>query len=234
MREVIVFPFASTFCAYGSSTMDVLHVYERSRHFTLLAPGRGPWLTDYAAFNETVEALQAAAVRDFSGEGFEPSRVVYELELDMKFGGQLNVKRVASPLLAVSSEDDMKALYQAFETEFSEAYSSLGLHPDAGVEIEAFVVKARLPQERPPAPARGADDGGGAGVPEPIERRPALFALEQGRVETPVYAMSALRAGHRIAAPALVESEDTTIVVAPGWGLVTDERGAMVLKREEG
>jgi N-methylhydantoinase A/oxoprolinase/acetone carboxylase beta subunit len=232
MREVIVFPFASTFCAYGSSTMDVLHVYERSRHFTLLAPGRGPWLTDYAAFNETVEALQAAAVRDFSGEGFEASRVVYELELDMKFGGQLNVKRVASPLLAVSSEDDMKALYQAFETEFSEAYSSLGLHPDAGVEIEAFVVKARLPQERPPAPARGADDGGGA--PEPIERRPALFTLEQGRVETPVYAMSALRAGHRISAPALVESEDTTIVVAPGWGLVTDERGAMVLKREEG
>ena len=39
MREVVVFPFSSTFCAYGSSTMDVLHVYERSRHFTLLAAG---------------------------------------------------------------------------------------------------------------------------------------------------------------------------------------------------
>jgi N-methylhydantoinase A/oxoprolinase/acetone carboxylase beta subunit len=231
MREVVVFPFASTFCAYGSSTMDVLHVYERSRHFTLLAPARGPWLDDYTGFNETVEALKAAAVRDFTGEGFDAAGVVYELELDMKFGGQLNVKRVASPLLALASEADVRALYTAFETEFSEAYSRLGLHPDAGVEIEAFVLKARLPQEHAPGPRTAGEAEGPA---EPIEFRPALFVLEQGRVDTPVYAMSALLAGHRIAAPALVESEDTTIVVAPGWGLETDERGAMVLKREEG
>ncbi len=232
MREIVVFPFASTFCAYGSSTMDVLHVYERSRHFTLLAPARGPWLTDYAGFNETVEALKAAAVRDFSGEGFDASRVTYELELDMKFGGQLNVKRVASPLLSVGSEEDMRALYQAFETEFSEAYSRLGLHPDAGVEIEAFVLKARLTREPPARPQ--APDGAPAGAPEPIEHRPALFALADGRVDTPVYAMSALRPRQRIEAPALIESEDTTVVLSPGWWLETDERGAMVLKRSEG
>jgi N-methylhydantoinase A/oxoprolinase/acetone carboxylase beta subunit len=231
MREVVVFPFSSTFCAYGSSTMDVLHVYERSRHFPLLAPGRGPWLRDYDGFNATVESLKAAAVRDFSGEGFDAALVRYELELDMKFGGQLNVKRVASPLLAVGSEEDMKALYAAFEKEFSEAYSSLGLHPDAGVEIEAFVLKARLPQEPAPRPRSESD---GAPAPEPIERRPALFALEDGRVDTPVYAMSALRSGHRISAPALVESDDTTIVVSAGWTLVTDAHGAMVLTRDEG
>jgi N-methylhydantoinase A/oxoprolinase/acetone carboxylase beta subunit len=196
----------------------------------VLAPARGPWLDDYAGFNETVEALKAAAVRDFTGEGFDAGGVVYELELDMKFGGQLNVKRVASPLLALASEADVRALYSAFETEFSEAYSSLGLHPDAGVEIEAFVLKARLPQEHAPGPRTAAQAEGAA---EPIEFRSALFGLDQGRVDTPVYAMSALRAGHRIAAPALVESEDTTIVVAPGWALETDERGAMVLKREE-
>jgi N-methylhydantoinase A/acetophenone carboxylase len=231
MREVVVFPFSSTFCAYGSSTMDVLHVYERSRHFTLLAPGRGAWLRDYDGFNATVEELRAAAVRDFSGEGFDAARVTYELELDMKFGGQLNVKRVASPLLAVSGEADMKALYSAFETEFSEAYSSLGLHPDAGVEIEAFVLKARLPQAPPPR-VRGEADGAGPGLAA-VEHRPALFTLEDGRVDTPVYAMADLRPGDRIAAPALVESEDTTIVVAPGWELETDEHRAMVLRRGE-
>jgi N-methylhydantoinase A len=46
--------------------------------------------------------------------------------------------------------------------------------------------------------------------------------------------MRTLRPGHRIAAPALVESEDTTIVVSPGWRLETDEHGAIVLKRSEG
>jgi N-methylhydantoinase A/oxoprolinase/acetone carboxylase beta subunit len=229
MDEVMVFPFSSTFCAYGSSTMDVLHVYERSRHFTLLAPDRGNWLTDYDGFNAVVAELRAGAVRDFAGEGFDPALVRYDLELDMKFGGQLNVKRVAAPMLEVSSEDDMRALYTAFETEFSQAYSSLGLHPEAGVEIEAFVLKARLAQHAPTRPL--LDAAATASTPEPFEVRSALFSLEHGRVDTAVYTMSALGTGHRIDGPALVESDDTTVVVAPGWTLQTDEYGAMFLKR---
>ena len=35
MSKIVVFPFSSAFCAYGSSTMDVVHVYERSRRFSL-------------------------------------------------------------------------------------------------------------------------------------------------------------------------------------------------------
>ena len=52
-------------------------------------------------------------------------------------------------------------------------------------------------------------------------------------MDTPVYAMADLRPGDRIAAPALVESEDTTIVIGPGWELETDEHRAMVLRRGE-
>ena len=88
----------------------------------------------------------------------------YTLELDMKFGGQLNVKRVASPLLQVAREEDMQAIYAAFEKEFSEAYSPLGLNPDAGVEIEAFVLKASLPQPHPERPTQAA------GTPRPGRR----------------------------------------------------------------
>jgi len=229
MGRVVVFPFSSTFCAYGSSTMDVLHVYERSRRFTLLQPGRGAWFADYNAFNTTVEGLKELAVRDFAGEGFEASNVVYELELDMKFGGQLNVKRVASPLLEVSSEEDMRALYAAFEKEFSEAYSALGLNPDAGVEIEAFVLRARLPH---PRPERARVEAGDADVSSARRgSRDALFDLERGRMDTPVYDMGLLRPGHRLEGPALVESEDTTVVVAPDWTLEVDSQGALMLTR---
>jgi N-methylhydantoinase A/acetophenone carboxylase len=234
MRRVVVFPFSSAFCAYGSSTMDVLHVYERSRHFTLLTPGQHAWLEDYAGFNDVVAQLKELAVRDFAGEGFDPDQVVYELEVEMKFGGQLNVKRVAAPLLEVGGEDDMKALYAAFEREFSEAYSPLGLNPDAGVEIEGFVLKARLPQpvdERPRAEQGGVDASAAQ-----TGTRAALFSIEDGRVETPVYDMPLLRAGNRIAGPALVESEDTTVVVGPDWDLEVDAQGALMLtlRGEEG
>lgn len=234
MRRVVVFPFSSAFCAYGSSTMDVLHVYERSRHFTLLTPGQRAWLSDYQGFNDVVEQLKDLAIRDFAGEGFDTADIVYELEVEMKFGGQLNVKRVAAPLLEVATEDDMKALYAAFEREFSEAYSPLGLNPDAGVEIEGFVLKARRPQAVDPRPQ--SEPAGQDPSAARTGMRMALFSVDDGRVETPVYDMASLQAGNRVEGPALIESEDTTVVVAPDWDVEVDTQGALLLtlRGEEG
>jgi N-methylhydantoinase A/oxoprolinase/acetone carboxylase beta subunit len=231
MSKVVVFPFSSAFCAYGSSTMDVVHVYERSRRYSLLTAVGGHWLADYDGFNSVVEGLRELARRDFAGEGFDPDRVRFTLELEMKFGGQLNVKRVASPLLEVGSEDDMRALYAAFEREFSEAYSPLGLNPEAGVEIEAFVLKASLPQpqtDRPFAKVRT----GGAG-PTPTGYRDALFAAQPGWVQTPVYEMERLAPGDQLLGPALIDSDDTTVVVAPGWSCAVDDRSGIVLSSDK-
>jgi N-methylhydantoinase A/acetophenone carboxylase len=231
MSKVVIFPFSSAFCAYGSSTMDVLHVYERSRRLTLLTPMTGRWSEDYMAFNEVVDSLRALARRDFAGEGFNPDQVSYALELDMKFGGQLNVKRVASPELTVGSLSDMKAIYAAFEREFSEAYSPLGLHPEAGVEIEAFILRATLPQpaaERPRMAPASADPSTALSG-----HRDALFSADDGPVDTPVYEMERLRPGHRLAGPALIDSDDTTVVVSPGWSCLVDERSGVVLSHDQ-
>ncbi|MGP0033455.1 MAG: hydantoinase/oxoprolinase family protein [Solirubrobacteraceae bacterium] len=231
MSKVVVFPFSSAFCAYGSSTMDVVHVYERSRRFPLLTAVGGHWLKDYDGFNSVVEGLHELAYRDFAGEGFDPDQVRFALELDMKFGGQLNVKRVASPLERVGSESDMRALYAAFEREFSEAYSPLGLNPDAGVEIEAFVLKASLPQRHTDRPLAAPRNGGAA--PTPTGHRDALFAAEPGWVQTPLYEMERLAPGDQLSGPALIDSDDTTVVVAPGWSCAVDERSGIVLSQDE-
>ncbi len=227
MSRVVIFPFSSTFCAYGSSTMDVLHVYERSRRLPLLTPITGHWFEDYEAFNEVAESLAELARRDFAGEGFDPDQISFALELDMKFGGQLNVKRVASPFRRVGSTYDMKQIYASFEREFSEAYSPLGLHPEAGVEIEAFILKATLPQpsrERPRVPVDDTDASGAL-----TGHRAALFTTDAVALETPVYEMSRLRTGHRFDGPALIDSDDTTVVVAPGWSCEVDDRSGIVL-----
>ncbi|MFZ0376544.1 MAG: hydantoinase/oxoprolinase family protein [Solirubrobacteraceae bacterium] len=231
MSKVVVFPFSSAFCAYGSSTMDVVHVYERSRRFPLLTAVGGYWLEDYDGFNSVVEGLRELAYRDFAGEGFDPDQVRFALELDMKFGGQLNVKRVASPVERVGSESDMRALYAAFEREFSEAYSPLGLNPDAGVEIEAFVLKASLPQRHTDRPLAAPRNGGAA--PTPTGYRDALFAAEPGWVQTPLYEMERLAPGEQLPGPALIDSDDTTVVVAPGWSCAVDERSGIVLSQDE-
>jgi N-methylhydantoinase A/oxoprolinase/acetone carboxylase beta subunit len=229
MSTIVIFPFASVFCAYGSSTMDVLHVYERSQHFTLLDGTSGEWFTDFGAFNALVAQLSEQARRDFAGEGFDVKKVEFQLEVDMKFGGQLNVKRVAAPSLTLASQNDTKALYKAFETEYSEAYSPLGLNPDAGVEIDALVLKARLPRPPQVIPAVPRPEG----LAEPTGTRDAVWQIEAGPVATPVYDAAAIAPGTRIAGPALVESETTTVVVAPRWTLAADDNGAFIITLDE-
>jgi N-methylhydantoinase A/acetophenone carboxylase len=220
MDRIVVFPFAPTFCAFGSSTMDVVHVYERSRHLHLLHPATARYLDDYEAFNETVEALQNVARRDFSGEGYELSDVTYEVELDMKFGGQLNVKRVSSPVLRLASEADVISVREAFEQEYSAAYSPLGLNPEAGIEIHNFVVRGRVAQAKPELerhPFVGEDPTGAH-----VATRPAHWE-GIGTVPTRVFDHVLIQCGNVIDGPAIIEAEDTTIVIEPGWRYTLDE-----------
>jgi N-methylhydantoinase A/acetophenone carboxylase len=220
MERIVVFPFAPTFCAFGSSTMDVVHVYERSRHLHLLHPSTGAYLDDYDVFNNAVRALEEVAARDFAGEGYELREVSYELELDMKFGGQLNVKRVSSPLLRIGSIDDVLAVRAAFEREYSEAYSPLGLNPEAGIEIHNFVVRGRVPQAKPDLARHefvGEDPS-----PACVGTRTAYWD-GLGFLETPIYNQDLVRCGNVIAGPAVIEAEDTTVVIEPDWRYTLDE-----------
>ena len=220
MDKVIVFAFAPTFCAFGSSTMDIVHMYEQSRHFHLLHPATQEYFTDYESFNEVVEALEGMAQRDFSGEGYAPEMVEYELELDMKFGGQLNVKRMASPVLRLANEQDVIAIREAFEREYSEAYSPMGLNPEAGVEIHNFVLRGRVPQDKPEPtrhPPRGEDPSAA------VTGKRTAYWDERGAIETPVYRQVLLACGNVVQGPAIIEAEDTTVVVNPNWRYTLDQ-----------
>jgi N-methylhydantoinase A/acetophenone carboxylase len=227
MNKVVVFPFAPTFCAFGSSTMDIVHLYERSRHIHLLDPATHEYTTDYAAFNETVEALQEVASRDFTGEGYAEDEIEYTLELDMKFGGQLNVKRATSPVLRVGDEKDMVAIREAFEEEYAQAYSAMGLNPEAGIGIHNFVLRGRVPLPKPELPRQesaGADASGAR-----VGSRKAYWD-RLGWVETDVHGQDLLRVGMVITGPAIIEAEDTTVVVEPDWTFTVGEYGDGILE----
>ncbi|MDY7038293.1 MAG: hydantoinase/oxoprolinase family protein, partial [Thermodesulfobacteriota bacterium] len=61
--KMIIFPFSSVFCAYGSSTMDIIHIYEQSRRMPMMAPITGEYILDTDAFNKAVQDLQAGLGR---------------------------------------------------------------------------------------------------------------------------------------------------------------------------
>ena len=195
----------------------------------MLHPATGAYLDDYDAFNEVVQGLEEIGHRDFAGEGYDPAEVSYELELDMKFGGQLNVKRVSSPLLRIGSEADVVALRDAFEREYSDAYSPLGLNPEAGIEIHNFVVRGRVAQAKPEL-ERHAFVGEDPHAAQ-VGTRPAHWE-RLGTVPTPVYDQELIQCGNLIEGPAIIEAEDTTIVIEPGWRYNLDEYLNGVLEHE--
>ena len=147
----------------------------------------------------------------------------------MKFGGQLNVKRVVAPSVRLATAEDVQGLYHAFEVEYSEAYSPLGLNPDAGVEIDALILQARLRQ----APTAPPEDKRESADLVSLGTRPAVWTLDAGKVDTPVFEAAALLPGTEIPGPALVEAETTTTAVAPGWTLVVDQHSAFTLTHEQ-
>src|SRR3984893_742649 len=52
IEKAVTFAFSPVFCAFGSSTMDIMHVYEVSKKLTLLEPVTQSLSTEYQSFNQ--------------------------------------------------------------------------------------------------------------------------------------------------------------------------------------
>jgi N-methylhydantoinase A len=209
----VVFPYSAVFCAFGSSIMDVMHVYEKSRRMVLVEPMTGKPTTDYEQFNATVRDLLEQARREMAGEGLPVDQAVFELELDMLYGGLIHSKRTSTPGLFMNSEADVWEFYKRFEKEFSEAFSPHVVNLPGGVYIDTFVLKASVPGQHLEMPVYELGDPS----PEAARKgsRQAFWASLGGYVDTEVFDQAKLRPGHIVEGPALIEGEFTTVVVPP-------------------
>jgi N-methylhydantoinase A/acetophenone carboxylase len=216
----VVFPYSPVFSAHGSSVMDVMHIYENSRRYVLMEPGTRNFSTNYDDFNSVVDSLIERAKKELAGEGMPVDDAVFRLELDMLYGGQVHRKRSSSPVLHVNSEADMKAVYDDFEQEFSEAFSPLVCHPDGGVYVESFVLTASIPAQVPEIPEYPLS---GPDASEALRTKRQCYWGNSGFEESNVYDFSKLKAGNEISGPAILETEYTTLVVPPDFVCRIDE-----------
>lgn len=231
VKKIITFPFSPVFCAFGSSNMDIRHSYEKSSRIQLLAPGGKDWLNDYHVFNSVVDELKERAFTDLRGGSFERADLVFELTLDMKFGGQLNSKRTQSPSLYLKGQDDVLLLYNRFCEEYSRAYSKISLFPAGGVEIHNFLLHVIICREKYDLhcyPLVGE-------IPSERSRkgnRQVYWRQNQGFCQTPLYEEKFIEPGNVIHGPAIIEAPHTTTVIPPGWLYRMNEFRAGILTRE--
>jgi N-methylhydantoinase A len=228
IKRAIIFPLSPVFCALGSSIMDNMHVYEYSRRMMFMESMSQKLVIDQEQFNQVVTSLMEAARRDLAGEGFDTDQAIFQLELDMLYGGQVQVKRASSPELFIHGQAQAQAIYDQFEREFAQTFSQLVVNPAGGVYIDNFVLKAIIPTPKPDLPTHALEDAS----PDHALRVPRrAYWPEYGDLrQTKVFNGDTLRPGNVVEGPGIVETPYTTIVIPPGLVYSVNQHGLGVLE----
>jgi N-methylhydantoinase A len=227
--RVVVPPNSQVFSASGAAGLQLLRIYEQSAWFVLFNPLTKQLFSDFDAFNGIVEGFEERARADFAEEGYAPDELSFSLELDMRSSGQLYVITVASPVDRIRDEDDLATVVRAYFDEYGDRFGDVALTQEIGASIDAVRLRAWVPRERwklqeLPAAQRGIDAA--------LKGTRSCWWKPDGFQDTPVYDYAALEPGHVIAGPAIVESRDTTILVAPRWSGRMDTYGFFTLEQE--
>ena len=224
---------ASVWCAFGAASADLLHIYERVD--IMVSP------FDLERVNALLASLREQAETQLLADGIPRERHRFRYALDMRHKGQIHEVEVGLDEIPVG-DGELERLPERFTSLYERLYGSGSSLAGARLEIVTARCRASAATPKPslvrqdaltdevPADARlgrrsvywpriagtAAGTGGGAGTPEPDL---------PGRIDTPVYDGHRLVPGNRLAGPAIVELETTTVVLHPGQGLRMDDYG---------
>lgn len=130
-----------------------------------------------------------------------------------------------------ADDDALERLYADFLAAHERVHGHAVEAPARFVNVRA-VHRQRMPDTAAAAP--GTAGGLPGEGPNPAgagngSRRTVRFPDEPAPIETRVVARDSLAAGARLAGPAVVEQEDTTTLIPPGWTAVTGNGGILTL-----
>ncbi|MFW6773622.1 hydantoinase/oxoprolinase family protein [Nocardioides sp. CPCC 205120] len=218
VKEVVVplGPVASAFSAYGLASSDIVLTAEVSD------PGLMPLPPERAAAH--FGALEAQLAGALGRQQLSFDRVEYARSMDLCYTAQLAEVSVEVPGGELEPAD-MVGVAESFERRYAELYGEGTGFSAAGVQAITFRVRATGilpfdPQMPKLADAESADPADAL-----LATRSVCLDARHGYVDTPVYDYRALRAGHRIAGPAVIEVPTTTVVVPPGMTGTVDHLG---------
>jgi len=220
--RIIVPSTSPVFGAYGASTVNVQQVWERSRTIKIYQWATQSYTDDTASFNSVVNELKDLAVRDLRLEGFREDQICFRLELDMRYGMQYNLTKIISPCLNVATPGDYKDICDSFAAQYAAVYSPEATFPQGGINVECFYLTAfvEMPERVvEPLPLQGTAPLSGACS----KSRKAYWSSLGGLADAPVFIFEELNPGNAVTGPAIVEAQDTTFVVDPGWRFSLDQ-----------
>ena len=211
--SVLVPKLASGLCAFGQIISDVKY------NFMASAPLRLDHAEVYGQLNEKFAETEAEGIRHLEADGFDASRIEIKRSMDMRYVGQIHECMVEIGNFEIS-ESTIEQVRQAFHERHEQLYTYA--EPNSVIEVVNIesTLYGRVDKPKPPriAPGQGSE----AAVKT---RRPMIFTADGTQIEAPVYDGAKLGAGDKVAGPAVIEEETTTIAIEPGWTAELDVSG---------
>jgi N-methylhydantoinase A len=214
-------PTAAAFSAFGLASADVGLSAELSspQNFPVAA----------GEVNAIFRALERDVRERLDQQGLGLTEVSLQREVDIRYSLQL--AEVATPVPGGQlTETDVAGVADAFERLYERLFGEGTGFRDAGLQFITYRVHATgalaLRPELPEIAAARTP------APEPKGARRALLDADSGWAETPVYDYAALRAGHRIAGPGIVEAPTTTVVIPATRVGTVDALGNLAIASE--
>jgi N-methylhydantoinase A len=206
---------ASTWCAFGAASADILHVYEQV--------DIQPSPFDAQRINGTLEVLERKANEQMDLDGIAKPRRRFGFSLDMRHRGQINEVEMLLPVRHLRSGFE-PGLRRRFYTRYEQLFGRGSSYAEARLEIVTLRLRASAGTRHPKlsiAKKRGAAPSSRAA----LGRRKIYWDELRQAVASPIYDGARLLPGNRMQGPAVIETTDTTVVVHPGRSLAVDAFG---------
>jgi N-methylhydantoinase A/acetophenone carboxylase len=195
--RIYCFRFSSVFSAFGSSCADVLHTYESLARLSLKRDGKPSPIKE---FNKMVKGLTDSVLKDMRGEGFPPEKVSLSLELEAAAGD--NAAVLASPVILLDGPPDVGKILDAFAGQNNSGRTD-------ELSIHLFRLRATSPAAHPEL---ASHQFAGKGPEKALKGHRDVY-WKDSFTRTPIYEQSNLESGNVVTGPAIIESEDTTVLI---------------------
>ncbi len=210
-RKAIIPASSSVYSALGLATSPIGHTYIKYDYRTLPITAQ--------VLNDNIGELQQRVKRELAEGGVPPDGMDIQVSLDMKYLLQINTVNMTIPLQDTYTEDDAAQLGDLFDQAYTDLYGAAAAYPEAGRVISSYMIKGEgIVHDFAPSPTPLAGKDAGAGNKG---SRQAYFKGD-GFLETPLFDFEKLLPGNEVYGPAIIEADETTIVVPPGYNASLD------------
>ncbi|MGJ9385813.1 hydantoinase/oxoprolinase family protein [Salipaludibacillus sp. CF4.18] len=218
-KNVLVPPLPGTLSALGAMTADFIHDEMKTRHALLHDIPMDSLRNDFSVLVDQAKSWLE------NQERTDITKTELNLSIDARYRNQ--AFEIELPIQSDWLETDThEQIVQSFHRLHQTQYG----HQDPEAFLEIINLRVRIVGYTPKPSLQTLSRTKKS--PEPVEYR--TLVIYGKRVTAPIYERSTFLAGDIVQGPAVIEQDDTTVLVLDGWESKTDQHSNLILQRVKG